>query len=258
VYDFDPAHRSDIHDILRLLLAKKLDDCTTASEMLAYINAVWDDAHIFGVTPQKITKVDNCLYPCEDPLNSFYRENCEKCKHCTWDDVGEKRGMHTAHCLPKKPASNSETDRQDALTAGRVWNPYRKSAEDIYDEDDALISNRYSFLFDDGIKQPVPGVEIKRRFREHDYRKLNSDEAVLKILQEFSYHPLQTHKGSSFFFDYFYGKVLPDMLDLKSRHGLSEFIDLQNRRTNVEMEKAGKIVNRESRRSTYVEPPKIN
>lgn len=261
VYDFNPNMPSEIHDIIRLLLARKLEDCVTASDALKYIELVWDDANMFGMSIQK-GKVNNCEYPCEDPLNSVYKHNCLKCNHCEWNDKGVKRGSHTAHCIPKAPSADSEADRHDALSRGKVWNPYRKTAEHIdMHMDNAYISNRYSFLFKDGLKRtkPVPGMEIKRRFNEHDFKLLNTDEAVLKVLEDFSYHPLQTYSGSSFFFDYFLHKKIPDDYKLlRTKPGFSEFVALHNHRTNTKLDSNPKTrIGRESKRWTYTEPPPV-
>lgn len=258
IYDFDPNKSSELHDIIRLLLPRKLKDCVTATEAQKYIELVWDDANMFGRYIQR-GKINNCEYPCEDPLNSYYKDNCLKCNHCEWSEKGVKRGTHIAHCIPKKPSPESEMDRHQALSKGHVWNPYRKTAEPIdKDMNNEYVSNRYSFLFKDGLERtnPVPGKEIKRRFRERDYKMLNSDEKVLEILEDFSYHPLQTHNRSSFFFDYFLNREIPDDFKLlKTKTGFSGFIDLHNRRTNEKLQSnPATRRGRESKRWTYTEP----
>lgn len=250
VYDFNPMMDSSIHEVLRLALARREVDCFSAEELLAFINEVWNP--VFPAKPQR-QPLDTCKLPCEDPANNFYKTRCDRCPHCVWDDEGFVRGLETIHCRSAPPGRRSKADRTDCLHRPRggevkVWNPYRKECEIITEEPGALLSNRYSILFSDGVDMPLPGEEVRRRLTERDFSLLDKDSVILERLAKYPYHPLKTLISHSFFYDYFRDRTIPDnpfmgvdMEDLASLMDLRVSQELaSNPKTRVDRTHKGK------------------
>lgn len=236
VYDFNPMMDSSIHDVLRLALARKEEDCFSAEELLAFIGEVWNP--VFPAQPQR-QAINTCKLPCEDPANNYYKSRCDKCQHCIWDDEGFKHGLHTIHCRSAPPGRRSEADRTDCLHRPRagshkVWNPYRKMCEEIHEEPATLLSNRYSILFSDGAEAPLPGEEIRRRIVERDFARWDKDDVVLERLTEHTYHPLKTDISQSFFYDYFLERRIPE--DPFQGVDMSEVAALMDRSTESKLQ----------------------
>lgn len=237
VYDFDPMMDSSIHEVLRLALARREEDCFSAKELLAFIADTWNP--VFPARPQR-QSIDTCKLPCEDPANNYYKTRCDQCSHCVWDDEGFKRGLETIHCSTAPPGRRSEEDRTDCLHRPRgghyqMWNPYRKECEIITEEPLTLLSNRYSILFSDGVDAPIPGAEVKRRIVERDFALLDSDDNVIERLTQYPYHPLKTLMSHSFFFDYFRDRRIPE--DPFQGIDMSKVAKLMDMRVDSELSK---------------------
>jgi serine/threonine protein kinase len=260
VFDFDITKESPINDVLRLMLAREEKHCFSASEVLTYIKSVWTDDMIVTPYPQR-RKINSCRLPCEDPSNNYYKNRCDKCTHCVWNDEGFRKGMETIHCSTVAPNSRSEQDKRDCLNGPRkgihnVWNPYRKTCEIVMDEPITLLSNRYSIMYSDGTDVPVNGLEIKRRIIERDRTLLDSDAIILKRLTEFPYHPLKTEMSHSFFYNYFRDRKPQSPMLLKAN--ITEFSSRIDRSVNSDLQKNPKTrVDHDlnsSKRYTYLDP----
>ncbi len=214
IFLFDPYKDSIVHDLLRLMMPRTLEDIFTGPELIHYIEAEWFEILKYGYLGQR-HKINPSEYPCEDPMNSFYKENCDKCNHCQWTDTPVQIKSHFTRCVPRNLLRQDEIAKTECLAEGKVWNPYRKSCEVISDESTKILSNRYSILFRDGLETPISGAEIKRRIKEKDYSLLNPDEVVIEKLREFSYHPLHTIQSHSFFFNYYNTRITEDYSDLE-------------------------------------------
>jgi serine/threonine protein kinase len=268
VYDFDPQKHSIIHEILRLMLAREVKTCFSATDLLKYITEQWDKAHIFGVYPQR-KNVDNCDSPCEEPLNNYYEHNCKKCAHCQWNAEGVKVKEHTIHCSSIVPNDRTRQAREYCLSRrptkheAYIWNPYRKTCESVIDESDDYLTQRFSILYKDGAKAPVSGAVIRRRITSMDHSALDNDETILERLKMFQYHLLMTPPSLPFFYEFFNNrKAGRHGMDFSKKPCLTEFCQLADRRLDAQMEKKLKeethmpyVLNTSTNRFTYVEPP---
>ena len=194
VYDFDHRYVSSIHDVIRLLMPRDEPSCFSAPQVLRYIHEVWVASGYFGLYPQRAA-FKHCDYPCEDSVNNFHKEHCTACKHCQWNDEGE-RGADgiTIRCRSKAKRFPDDLIKEACLSSGKeLWNPYRHSCEDLVmlGESDGAISARYSILFKDGFAQSLPVAVIRDRVAHKDWSELETDENVRQKLRAYPYHPLK-------------------------------------------------------------------
>ena len=207
VYDFDPQYASDIHDTIRLLLARNEGTCVSAREMIEYVKEVWHNNNkMFGILRQKKIPYKHCDMPCEDPVNNYYEERCTACAHCEWNAAPGKPGAngYKIRCRAKEPLPPAPAQ----LCPTGIWNPYRQVCENVADMDYKIVKDRYAILFTDGAT--VSGKVLRDRIigKSHEYTKripminLASMAQVEHLLGIFQHHPLKTPPSSNTYMEY--------------------------------------------------------
>lgn len=202
IWDFDPKKRSNIHDLIRMMLSVEPDTCFSADDLLIFINTVWDQAIAIAPFPQRKKFFDapprNCELPCEDPVNSFYEKRCKLCPHCVWDesaprDIRKGRQTNlTRRCKPREPNREDRKKKEacDSRRDASIWNPYQKHCETaLNDVNMNVLHDRYAILYTDF--DTVPPAEVRRRILTKDRTRLDTYDNVMDRLKDIPYHFLK-------------------------------------------------------------------